>query len=200
MIPNKRKVASFNEICQALQEVYTSEFYTSLFKHAVVRLWTVFKIKYNTEKGFRGIMVEDMINDTIEAFLKEDGRNWYMDKHPDFRKQIISALDSVISNTLSAELQKTYDTLELLDNDSEIYLDDSDYQILLSACHEKLESMGATDLELLLFEPYIINKMKRNDLSQLLGISNEELTNIKKRLDRKLPFIKDKLKVLNYEK
>jgi len=37
-------------------------------------------------------------------------------------------------------------------------------------------------------------------LSELLGISNEELTNIKKRLDRKLPYIKEKLKVLNYEK
>jgi hypothetical protein len=200
MVSNNRKVASFDEICRTIQEVYTSEFYTDLFKHAVVRLWTVFKIKYNPEKGFRGIMLEDMINDTIEAFLKEGGRNWYMDKHPDFRKQIISALDSVISNTLSTELEKTYDTFELLENDSEMSFDDSDYQALLSACHEELESMGATDLELLLFEPYIINEMKRNDLSQLLGISNEELTNIKKRLDRKLPFIKEKLKVLNYEK
>lgn len=200
MKSDNRKVATFDEKCKALQEVYTSEFYAILFKHAIIRLKTVFGIKYNHQKGFRGIMIEDMINDTIETFLKEGGRNWYPEKFPDFRKQIISALDSVISNTLSAELEKTNETFEILDNDTEMSFDDSDYQSLLSVCHDELVAMGATDDELLLFEPYIINGMKRNDLSELLGISIEELTNIKKRLDRKLPFIKEKLKVLNYEK
>lgn len=194
------KVATFDEKCRALQEVYTSEFYAILFKHAIIRLKTVFGIKYNHQKGFRGIMIEDMINDTIEAFLRERGRNWYLDKFPDFRKQIISALDSVISNTLSAELDKANETFEIMDNDVEMSFDDSDYQSLLSICHDELTAMGATDDELLLFEPYIINGMKRNDLSELLGIGIDELTNIKKRLDRKLPFIKEKLKVLNYEK
>lgn len=200
MRSDKRKVATFDEKCRALQEVYTSEFYAILFKHSIIRLKTVFGIKYNHEKGFRGIMIEDIINDTIEVFLKEGGRNWYPEKFPDFRKQIISALDSVISNTLKAELEKTNETFKILDNDVEISFDDSDYQSLLSICHDELKTMGATDDELLLFEPYIINGMKRNDLSELLGIGIDELTNIKKRLDRKLPFIKEKLKVLNYEK
>ncbi|UUW08373.1 hypothetical protein NLG42_19965 [Flavobacterium plurextorum] len=200
MKSDNRKVATFDEKCRALQEVYTSEFYAILFKHAIIRLKTVFAIKYNHQKGFRGIMIEDMINDTIEAFLREGGRNWYLDKFPDFRKQIISALDSVISNTLNAELDKANETFEIMDNDVEMSFDDSDYQSLLSICHDELTAMGATDDELLLFEPYIINGMKRNDLSELLGIGIDELTNIKKRLDRKLPFIKEKLKVLNYEK
>jgi hypothetical protein len=200
MKSNNRKVATFDEKCRALHEVYTSEFYAILFKHAIIRLKTAFGIKYNHEKGFRGIMIEDMINDTIEAFLREGGRNWYLDKFPDFRKQIISALDSVISNTLNAELDKANETFEIMDNDVEMSFDDSDYQSLLSICHDELTAMGATDDELLLFEPYIINGMKRNDLSELLGIGIDELTNIKKRLDRKLPFIKEKLKVLNYEK
>lgn len=200
MKSNNREVATFDEKCRALQEVYTSEFYAILFKHAIIRLKTVFGIKYNYHKGFRGIMIEDMINDTIEAFLREGGRNWYLDKFPDFRKQIISALDSVISNTLNAELDKANETFEIMDNDVEMSFDDSDYQSLLSICHDELTAMGATDDELLLFEPYIINGMKRNDLSELLGIGIDELTNIKKRLDRKLPFIKEKLKVLNYEK
>lgn len=200
MKSDNRKVATFDEKCRALQEVYTSEFYAILFKHAIIRLKTVFGIKYNHQKGFRGIMIEDMINDTIEAFLREGGRNWYLDKFPDFRKQIISALDSVISNTLNAELDKANETFEIMDNDVEMSFDDSDYQSLLSICHDELTAMGATDDELLLFESYIINGMKRNDLSELLGIGIDELTNIKKRLDRKLPFIKEKLKVLNYEK
>src|SRR5690554_90214 len=200
MKSDNRKVATFEEKYKALQEVYTSDFYAILFKHAIIRLKTVFGIKYNYQKGFRGIMIEDMINDTIEAFLREGGRNWYLDKFPDFRKQIISALDSVISNTLNAELDKANETFEILDNDVEMSFDDSDYQSLLSICHDELTAMGATDDELLLFEPYIINGMRRNDLSELLGIGIDELTNIKKRLDRKLPFIKAKLKVLNYEK
>jgi len=200
MTSNNRKIASFDEICRAIQEFYTPEFYEILFKHAIVRLRNFFNIKYNPEKGFRGIMVEDLINDTIEAFLKDGGRQWYLDKHPDFRKQVISALDSVISNTLSVELEKVNLTFEILDSDLDISTDDEEYQSLLAVCHEELEAMGATDMELLLFEPYIVNGMKRNDLSQLLGISNDELTNIKKRLDRKLPFITKKLKVLSYER
>ncbi|MGV3698271.1 hypothetical protein [Flavobacterium sp.] len=200
MSSGNRKVATFDEKCRALQEVYTSEFYTALFKHAIIRLKTVFNITYNKERGFRGIMIEDIINDTIESFLRDGGRQWYPEKFPDFRKQIISGLDSVIYNTLNVEFEKASDTFEILENDSDISEDDEKYQSLLSACHIELESMGATDTELLLFEPYIINEMKRNDLSQLLGISNEELTNIKKRLDRKLPLIQEKLKVLNYEK
>ncbi len=200
MKSDNRKVATFDEKCRALQEIYTSEFYTVLFKHAIIRLKTVFNIKYNKERGFRGIMIEDVINDTIESFLRDGGRQWYPEKFPDFRKQIISGLDSVIYNTLNAELEKASDTFEILEHDSDMSEDDEKYKLLLSACHIELESMGATDVELLLFEPYIINEMKRNDLSRLLGISNEELTNIKKRLDRKLPLIKEKLKVLNYEK
>lgn len=200
MKSDNRVVASFDEKCKAIQEVYTPEFYADLFKHTIIRLKTVFGIKYNHDKGFRGIMVEDMINDTIEAFFKDGGRNWYPEKFPDFRMQIISALDSVISNTLNAELEKANETFEILENDIEMSFDDSDYQSLLSICHDELTAMGATDYELLVFEPYIINGMKRNDLSELLGISNEEMTNIKKRLDRKLPYIKEKLKVLNYEK
>ena len=42
--------------------------------------------------------------------------------------------------------------------------------------------------------------MKRQDLSDLFGISLNELTNIKKRLDRKLPALKAKLKEFGYEK
>jgi len=37
-------------------------------------------------------------------------------------------------------------------------------------------------------------------LSDSFGISLNELTNIKKRLDRKLPLLKTKLKELGYEK
>lgn len=195
-----RKVATFDEKCRAIQEVYTPEFNTLLMKHCIVRLNSVFKIKYDLGKGFRGLMIEDFISETIESFLKINGRNWYPEKFPDFRKQIISALDSVISNNLKTELEKMNSTFEILDNDTGFSFDDSNYQEMLSICNDELILLGATDEELLLFEPYIINGMRRQDLADLFGISLAELTNIKKKLERKLPVIREKLKVLNYEK
>ncbi|WP_333601443.1 hypothetical protein [Flavobacterium sp.] len=195
-----KKVATFEEKSQAIQEVFTPEFNTHLYKYAIIRLKRFFNIKYDLEKGFRGFMIEDFIAETIESFLRPDGRNWYTETYPDFKKQFISGLDSVIFNTLKVELEKTKDTFEILDSDPDNSFDDSDYNVLLSACLDELKALNATDDELLLFEPYIINGMKREDLSKLLGISIEELTNIKKRLDRKLPKIGEKLKMLNYEK
>lgn len=53
MKSDNRKVATFEEKRRALQEVYTSDFYAILFKHAIIRLKTVFGIKYNYQKGFR---------------------------------------------------------------------------------------------------------------------------------------------------
>ncbi len=200
MIATDRKIATFDEKCLAIQDMFTSEFNLQLFKHCIIRLNSVFKIKYNLDKGFRGIMIEDFISETVESFLKTDGRNWYPEKFPDFRKQFISALDSVISNTLKSDEEKIKNTFEILDNDTEFSFDDTDYKEILNSCTDELILLGATDEELLLFEPYIINGMKRQDLADLYGISLEELTNIKKRLDRKLPIIKEKLKLKNYEK
>lgn len=195
-----RRIATFDEKCRAIQEVFTPEFNTQLFKHCIVRLNMVFNIKYDLGKGFRSFMIEDFISETLESFLKADGRNWYPEKFPDFRTQIISALDSVISNTLKKELEKINCTFEIIDNDQEFSSDDSDYEEMLSICNDVLIELEASDNELLLFEPYIINGMKRQDLADLFGISLDELTNIKKKLDRKLPVIREKLKVFNYEK
>lgn len=195
-----RQVASFEEKCKAIHDCFTAEFYDSLIKYSIYRLNSVFRIKYDLQKGFRGMMVEDFIAETIESFLKLGGRNWYPEKFPDFKKQIISALDSVISNNLNAELEKANVTFEIFDNDPDNTFDDTNYQEMLSACHDELKILQATDEELLLFEPYIINGMKRQDIADLFGISPEELTNIKKKLDRKLPLLREKIKDLKYEK
>lgn len=52
--------------------------------------------------------------------------------------------------------------------------------IVFELCNEELKRLNSTDEEILLFEPYIIQGMKRQDLSDLFGISLNELTNIKK--------------------
>jgi len=197
---DNRDIATSDEICMAIQKALTKEFYESLVKHSLIRLSSVFHIKYNFEKGIRGIMIQDMIQETLESLVKEGGRNWYKDKFSDIRLQIISSLDSIISKTVSAHLEMDNKTFEIFDNEEIENTDNGEYDNLLEICHEELKRLDCTDEEILLFEPYIIQGMKRQVLSDSFGISLNELTNIKKRLDRKLPLLKTKLKELGYEK
>lgn len=197
---NNRNIASSDEIYIEIQKVFTKEFHQSLIKHCLIRLHTRFNIKYNFEKGIRGILIEDMIQETLEALIKDGGRNWYKDKFDDIRLQIISSLDSVISNTITTHLNVDINTYEILENDEIEIVDNEEYNNLLGICHEELKKLDSTDDEMLLFEPYIIHGMKRQDLSDLFGIPLNELTNIKKRLDRKLPLLKIKITELGYEK
>jgi hypothetical protein len=195
-----RETATSEEICKAIQETLTPEFFECLVKHCLKRLNNVFGIKYNFEKGIRGLTIEDMIQETLESLLKEGGRNWYKDKFEDIKLQIISSLDSVISNTVSTHLEKDNITFEIFDNEGIEIINNEEYEQLLNICIDELKNLDSTDEEILLFEPYIIQEMKRQTLSELFGISLNELTNIKKRLDRKLPLLKMKLKELGYEK
>lgn len=197
---DNREIATSEEIYVAIQNALTKEFYKLLVKHCLKRLSSVFKIKYNFEKGIRGIMIDDMIQETLEGLIKDGGRNWYKDKFDDIKLQIISSLDSVISNTVSTHLEKDNKTFEIFENEEIEIINNEEYDNLLEICHEELKRLDSTDDEMLLFEPYIIQGMKRQDLSDLFGISLSELTNIKKRLDRKLPLLKAKLKGLGYEK
>lgn len=195
-----RDIATFEETSLAIQNALTKEFFDILVKYSLKRLYTHFGIIFNFEKGIRGIMIEDMIQQTLEGLIKEGGRNWYKDRFEDIKLQIISSLDSVISNTVSTHLDKDNITFEIFENEEVEFTDDEEYNSILEVCHEELKRLDCTDEEMLLFEPYIIQGMKRQDLSDLFGISLNELTNIKKKLDRKLPLLKVKLKELGYEK
>jgi DNA-directed RNA polymerase specialized sigma subunit len=64
---------------------------------------------------------------------------------------------------------------------------------LLDFSLKVLGDLGATDDELLLFEPYVINKMKRKDIAHEYGISEQEASNIKKRIERKLPKLRQQI-------
>lgn len=197
---NNRDIATHDETYKAMKEVLTPNFFNYMVKHCLNRLSNVFKIKYNFDRGIRGITIDDMIQETLESLLKEEGRNWYKDKFDNIKLQIISSLDSVISNTVHTHIEKDGKTFEIYENDEVEIINNEEYEQLLNSCIDELEKLNSTDEEILLFEPYVIHGMKRQDLAKLFGISLSELTNIKKRLDRKLPILKSKLKELRYEK
>jgi hypothetical protein len=167
MSVDNRNIATSDEIYVEIQKVLTKEFHQSLVKHCLIRLHTRFNIKYNFEKGIRGILIEDMIQETLERLLKDGGRNWYKDKFEDIRLQIISSLDSVISNTITTHLDKDNNTFEIFENEEIEIIENEEYDILLEICHEELTRLDSTDEEMLLFEPYIIQGMKRQYLSDL---------------------------------
>ncbi|NVK84837.1 MAG: hypothetical protein HWE21_10985 [Cytophagia bacterium] len=160
----------------------------------------VFKIKYDLERGFRGILIEDLISETAESFLKDKGRNWNMTDFPDFKKQFLSALDSHLYNSIKKELGKHIDTELFPENDTTKAADDSSYKQDLSILTDILIALGASDDELLIFEPYYIHKMKREEIATLMDKSVTEVSNIKKQLDRKLPILRSEFIRLSDER
>lgn len=191
----KKKLATNTELQDAIQEVFTPEFNLRLIKYAIIRINTKFNIKYDLNRGFRGIMVEDMISELMLSFVKNDGgRNWNKSEFPDFTEQIISSLDSQISNTIKKELEKTALSNTNIEDCKISAEDNGDYDELLELSLKFLEEQGASDEELLLFEPYIVHEMKRSDIAKENGITEQEATNIKKRLVRRLPALKEMIK------
>jgi hypothetical protein len=62
----KDKILATNiEVQKAIQKELTPEFYEILIKYSIYRINTKFNIKYDLNRGFRGIMVEDMISELM---------------------------------------------------------------------------------------------------------------------------------------
>jgi len=190
-------LATSNELRKAVQEVITPEFNKILIKYSIYRINTKFNIKYDLNRGLRGIMVEDIISELMLSFVRNDGgRNWNKSEFPNFKDQIFSALESQIFNTIEKEYSKTIQTNSDIEKQSDVLMEDNHYDELLQYSLDFLTKLGASDDEILLFEPYIIHKMKRADIAREFGITEQEATNIKKKLDRKIPVLREQIKEL----
>ena len=200
MPDNPNIAVSKKEQVDQVKKILTDDFYRKLVKYGIVRLNFTFNIKYDIERGFRGILIEDIISETLESFTKENGRTWNKAKFPKFESQVISAFDSCLHNTVRKEFEKAKDSVPLTEEDNLASYSSIEYNDMLQILIEALDSLGATQVEKDIFEPYFIHKMKREDVAELLGIEVQEVTNAKKRIDRKLPSLRCKLKVINDEK
>lgn len=186
---NLTKIATQIEINEALTKFLKNDEVYNLIKYGIARLFYKFKIEYDKGRGIFGITIEDMIEETNMAFLSENRRNWYKSRYPDFKDQYYSAFDSVISNTVNKYLEKANNHSPILDTDAYIAPDENAFEEQKDLLIKELYKMGATDEEILLFEPYYIDQMKRYDIALLMGLSVKNITDIKKRLDRKLMVI-----------
>lgn len=189
----ERQNATQTEVNDAIVDFLSiNEIEFKLLKYGIYRLNKYFSYKYDVHKGINGILLEDIIGDTIES-LVTGKRKWYKDRFPDFQKQFMSAYDSAISNTMSKN-ELIPSKIQIDDLETDILDNESDYGSLLDFCIVCLKGMDASDEELLLFEPYIVQKQKRAEIAKDFGIEEKELTNIKKRLDRKIPILNGLLK------
>lgn len=100
-----KDIAELSETKEALEKIINHDFYDGLFKYGIYRLRTKFSIKYDLHRGFRGLMLQDLISQLIGAFL-EGKRNWNKTKFPNFKDQFLSSYDSHISNSISKEFKK----------------------------------------------------------------------------------------------
>ncbi|MGV3629876.1 MAG: hypothetical protein ACO1O6_01645 [Bacteroidota bacterium] len=188
----KPDIATYQEIVKAVELIMADKTaINDLFKYGIYRLKNKFNITYDLERGFRGLMMEDMISELLQSFVsKDEGRNWNKTNFPEFRKQLLSAFDSHLCNSVN----KHFDNVAATVSDEHIEykeLDTSAYNELINLCLETLESHGATYEELQLFEPYFINGMKRADVAAHLNMSVADVTKIKTKLTEKLPLLRN---------
>jgi len=196
---NNTKIANQTEIKDEIKKLATKNEYNILLKYVIHRFYLKFNIKTNNDFSIRGIMIKDIIQNIFFSFLSEGKRNWNKEKFPGFRDQFYSALDSEIANTIKSHLKKHNLTYEINESDKTSTTNPFEDQQYLEQIYYALEKLGATDEELILLEP-ILNKAKRDDIAKEFGISPQKVTNIKKRLTRKLIQIINQLNPsYNYE-
>lgn len=182
---NNAKIANQTEIDNELKKIASNKEFNILVKYAIHRFYLKFNIKADNDFSICGIMIKDIIQNIFFSFLSKGKRNWNKEKFPDFKNQFYSALDSEISNTIKSNLKKHNQTYEINETDKVSTTNTFENQQYLEQIYIALEKLGATDEELILLEP-ILNKAKRDDIAKEFGISPQKVTNIKKRLTRKL--------------
>lgn len=139
----------------------------------------------------------DAISETISQIFIAKSRKWNVGHYADFEDFIVGAIDSHINNTLN----KTTKEFEF---DEDNHLTNAEPQTysaeqaiigkeLKDQLFEALQSAGATDDELLIFECLVDGIVKPEDIRSTIGLSEEDFHNAWRRFKRKRDVIKQKI-------
>jgi hypothetical protein len=145
----------------------------------------------------------NIIGEVIGKIFIEKTRNWNTEKYSEFEDFIVGVIDSHISNSLkkkSKEL-KIVDDQILLGFNRELEPNAQDIVIskeLKSEIYKELESAGASDDELLVFDCLTDGIEKPEDIRNDLGMSESDFHNTWRRLKRKRKVIQIKLEANGY--
>jgi hypothetical protein len=165
----------------------------------------VLRIRYHVKwpndelKDFSRNAIAEIIN---KIFITNE-RKWNLNKYPDFDRFILSALDSHINNTLkkSNPEVKIGDNDFLLDSNEELDLAPDEIIIgkeLRDQIFDELQSCGADDNELLIFECLADGIFKPEEIKRSIGLNDRDFHNAWRKFKRKSEVIKLKLAANGY--
>ncbi len=144
----------------------------------------------------------DTISEVINQIFIKRSRKWNIDHYLDFEDFIIGAIDSHINNTLKKVIKEVE-----FEEDSRLSIEhpqtNNIEQIIIGKelkdqIFEALQSSGAKDDELLIFECLADGITKPDEIKSTIGLSEEKFHNAWRRFKRKRSIIKQKLAANEY--
>lgn len=187
---NPQKFASVKETLNAFNSI---DNWALFWKRTVAYTHWILRNKYFviSQKGLDGKTAEDFAEEVIEKLLTGK-RNWNIKLNPDLFLQVKSSIDSHINNFIKKSRPREFSISN--ENTKFVTADSYDKNELLDHSIETLKSLKASDEEILLFYCQIDGITKPIKIANELGISVQEVYNIQKRLNRKLPELQQKLR------
>jgi hypothetical protein len=143
------------------------------------------------------------IEEVISKIFIDKVRNWNTDRYPDFEEFIVSVIDSHINNTLNKNVKDTVFgdngfLFEEKEKSEPSVQEIISIEELRNQIYNELETVGADDNELLIFECLADGIEKPEEIRNEIGLSEEEFHNIWRRFKRKREVIKQKLAAYGY--
>lgn len=183
-------LATQEEINLAMDNFCTKNEWKLLARYCAYRLIKVFGFNYNPNLGINGYTFEDLIQETNLAFCSVDRRNWNKSKFPCFRDQYYNTLDSVIYSAIKKyfEEYKKFENYKFHELQESILTEDhyNEFDFHWRRFQNLMNGLGGSQEELEIFDAYFIQGLKREEIAKIFNLSPQQITVIKKRLDRRL--------------
>lgn len=196
-----KTIASDEVLMEQLQNRDWDQFWLRLMGRCFWLLRKRYTVKWNNieVKEFS----REAIGEVINKIFIEKKRNWNIDRYPDFEEFIVGVIDSHINNTLNKEVKERTvgDNEFLFDENGESEPNAQEIVItkeIRNQIYNELETSGADDDELLIFECLVDGIEKPDDIKQELGMSDEDFHNAWRRFKRKRKTIQEKLAAYGY--
>lgn len=196
-----KAIASDELLMEQLQNRDWDQFWLRLMGRCFWLLRKRYTVKWHNDevKEFSRKAIGEVIN---KIFI-EKKRNWNTDRYPDFEEFIVGVIDSHVNNTLNKE-----DKESIIGNNEFILNENGDSEpdaqkIVITEelrvqIYNELETSGADDDELLIFECLTDGIDKPDDIKKELGLSDEDFHNAWRRFKRKRKTIQEKLAAYGY--
>lgn len=191
-VESAKNIISKEELQKEAQKEDWSQLWVILVAHSINRLINRYGIKAGRDELLQ--MAEEKLSEVLSKILLEGTRNWNKEEYPTFKDFLISVIDSHLNNSFTKSKSKEEPTEEIRDGSQDGSPEDTmAYEELRKEAYDFLESEGASDEELLIFECMADGIVKPKAIKEDLGISDSDFHNEWRRLKLKLIKLRQKL-------